>query len=122
MLTGRGVFRAETPLAAAYKQVHEAPPLPRSVDPNIPERVQTLILRCMEKEPERRFQTIAELEAAIAALGYERPTDTDLTRPRVVPPHGTTFIMARKKARFLMMAIQVMYLIIYSAVLYHMDR
>jgi tRNA A-37 threonylcarbamoyl transferase component Bud32 len=119
MLTGREVFKADTPLAAAYKQVHEAPPPPRSLDPTIPEAVQSLILRCIEKEPERRFQTINDLDSAIALLGYEQPTPADLTGTRVMPRHTTTFIMPRKRARFLMMLIQVMYLAFYAAALFN---
>jgi serine/threonine protein kinase len=121
MVTGREVFKADTPLAVAYKQVHEAAPPPRSVDPAIPEKVETLILQCIEKEPERRFQTVVELEKALAELGYERPTNPDLSKPIAAASHHTTFIMARKKARLLMMAIQIMYLSIYSAALYHIE-
>jgi len=120
MLTGREVFRADTPLAAAYKQVHEAPAPPRNVDPAIPETVQSLILRCIEKEPERRFQTVAELAVAIDALGYAPPPTTDVPGTGVVPRRATTFIMARRNARFMMMAIQVMYLTIYAVALYYL--
>jgi serine/threonine protein kinase len=120
MLTGNQVFKADTPLAAAYKQVHEAPPPPRKVDPTIPETVQTLILRCIEKEPERRFQTVAELGAAIEALGYAPPPASDIPGTGVPPRRATTFIMARRNARFLMMSIQVMYLTIYAVALYYL--
>ena len=88
MITGKEVFKADTPLAVAYKQVHEAAAPPRSVDPAIPEKVENLILRCIEKEPERRFQTVGELEKALAELGYERPTNPGLfetERPRFAP-------------------------------------
>ena len=120
MLTGKEVFRADTPLAAAYKQVHEAPPPPRAVDPAISEAVQTLIMRCIEKEPERRFQTVAELGSAIDALGYAPPPTADIPGTGVPPRRTPTFIMARRNARFLMMAIQVMYLTIHAAALYYL--
>ena len=115
MLTGREVFKADTPMAVAWKQVHEAAETPRSVDPSIGEDVEKLILRCLEKEPERRFQSVGELEKAVDALGYERPAAAD--RPRKVRPQRTTQIMARRKARVLMLALQAMYLIFYSVAL-----
>src|SRR5688572_19397623 len=122
MITGREVFKADTPMAVAYKQVHEAAEPPRKVDPGISEKVEKLILRCLEKEPERRFQTIDELENAMDELGFERaPVDRTPGVP-AARPNRTTFIMARRKARFLMLAIQVMYLCIYSAALYHLDE
>jgi hypothetical protein len=120
MLIGSTVFKADTPLAVAYKQVHEAPPPPRSVDPSIPETVQKIILHCIEKEPERRFQTIEEVETALAELGY-RPATVDV--PVAGAPRGdtTTFIMARKRARLLMVAVQILYFTIYAVALYHVE-
>jgi tRNA A-37 threonylcarbamoyl transferase component Bud32 len=122
LLTGGTAFKADTPLSVAYKQVHEAPPSPRTLDPSIPEAVQTLILRCLEKEPERRFQTIAEVETALAELGYRSPTTVDVPVSGVPRRHTTTFIMARKKARWLMLAVQVLYYAIYGAALYYLDE
>ncbi len=121
MLTGRVVFKAETPLAVIYKQVHEAAPPPRSIDPSIPENVQGLILRCIEKNPVRRFQTIHQVETAFAEMGYRPPTTVDVPIPDVPSQHNTTFIMARRKARVLMMAVQVLYFSLYSAALYHSE-
>jgi hypothetical protein len=57
---------------------------------------------------------IGELEKALAELGYERPTNPDLSKGSAAVPHRTTFIMGRKKARLLMMANQIMYLSTYS--------
>jgi serine/threonine protein kinase len=122
MITGKEVFKADTPLAVAYKQVHEAAPPPRSVDPGIPEAVEKIILRCIEKEPERRFQTVEELDKAVADLGYDHATPVELPKGRTTRRHHTTFIMARNRARYLMMLIQVMYLTIYSVALYNIER
>jgi hypothetical protein len=108
-------------MAVAYKQVHEAAVPPRSVDPGIPDAVEKVILRCIEKEPERRFQTVEELEKALGE-GYERPTPINVPKGRTPRQHHTTFIVARRKARLLMMPIQVMYLSIYSAALYHIGQ
>ena len=121
LLTGKEVFKADTPLAVAYKQVHEAATPPRSVDPSIPEAVEGIILRCIEKEPERRFQSVGELEQALVGLGFERPTSAEIPRTETPRRPHTTFIMPRRNARFLMVAIQVMYLTIYSVALYYID-
>src|SRR5262245_6564031 len=121
MLTGGTVFKADTPIGVAYKQVHEAPTPPRSIDSSIPEKAQAVILRCIEKEPERRFQRIEEVEAALSELGYRPPVTGDTDVLRVQRRNSTTFIMARKRARVLMLAAQVLYFCIYGAALYYLD-
>jgi hypothetical protein len=121
MLTGSTVFKADTPLSVAYKQVHEGPKPPRELDPNIPENVQNLILRCLEKEPERRFQTVEDLENRLNALGDGAQSGMDRAGAAVPRRHTTTFVMARSKARHLMLAVQLLYFIIYSAALYYAE-
>jgi len=44
------------------------PPAPRSVNPQIPADLEAVILRCLEKDPARRFQTVDELNAALNAI------------------------------------------------------
>ena len=62
MFTGSQVFQADTPVAVALKQMRELPPPPHTIDPNIPVGIERAILKCLEKEPAKRFQSLAELE------------------------------------------------------------
>jgi ligand-binding sensor domain-containing protein len=57
MLTGAVPFEAETPLAVVLKQVQEALPSPRNLNPAIPEAVEKVIFRALAKEPEHRYQS-----------------------------------------------------------------
>lgn len=65
MFTGSETFRADTPVAVALKQIQEAPTPPHAVDPSIPVYIERAILRCLEKDPAKRFQSIADLENAL---------------------------------------------------------
>jgi len=65
MLTGRVPFEAETPLAVVWKHVNEPLPLPRSINPAVPEAVERVVLKAMAKLPEDRFQVAGELEQAL---------------------------------------------------------
>ena len=65
MFAGVAAFRGETPLALALKQIRERPPSPREHDADIPEYLEQTILRCIEKSPSSRFQSIAELDDAL---------------------------------------------------------
>ncbi len=57
MLTGRVPFRGETPLSVILKHKTEQPPDPRKFDENIPIAISRMILKCMEKDKKKRYQT-----------------------------------------------------------------
>ncbi len=77
LLTGRLPFEAETPMAMLTKHVYEPPPPPRSLNPAIHPAVEQVLLRALEKDPDQRFQTAAEMSAALeqaaAALASPAP-------------------------------------------------
>ncbi|HEX8200954.1 MAG TPA: serine/threonine-protein kinase, partial [Isosphaeraceae bacterium] len=61
LLVGRPPFRAATPLETV-KQVLEARPVsPRLLNPGLPRDLETICLKCLEKEPRNRYATAQEL-------------------------------------------------------------
>lgn len=58
MLTGRVPFPMENP---GYHHLHSAPPDPRSLKSDLPSTVAEIILKCLEKKPEDRYQSADEL-------------------------------------------------------------
>jgi tRNA A-37 threonylcarbamoyl transferase component Bud32 len=77
MLTGRVPYDAETPMAVVVKHITSPLPLPRSINPTIPEPVERVILKALAKNPDDRFpragDLVVALEAAIASA-EEEPT------------------------------------------------
>lgn len=67
MLTGRVPFSAATPAAVIIAQIQSPLPLPRSINPDLPPRVEEALLRVLAKSPEVRFATATELVDAIRA-------------------------------------------------------
>ena len=65
IFTGSAPFTADTPIEVALKQIREAPPKPRDIEKAIPEHIERAILRCLEKDPTKRFQSVAELQTAL---------------------------------------------------------
>ena len=61
MLTGRRPFEGDTAFAVGVKQKSEIPEEPIQFNPRIPQDLNRLILKCLEKEKEVRFQTSSEL-------------------------------------------------------------
>ncbi len=68
MALGRRPFVAPSTSEILAMQRTAAPPVPREVRADMSKVLSDLILRCLEKEPARRFQTARELRAALEAL------------------------------------------------------
>jgi len=83
MLTGAPPFEGETPLVVAMKHKTEKPLDPRELNPQVPEALSRLILRCLEKDREKRFQTTEEILADLKTLGWELPATRGLTATRI---------------------------------------
>ena len=63
MLTGRVPFNGETTVAIAIKHIQEQLPSPREYIPEIPVSVERIVVKCCQKSPDRRYQTMADLVA-----------------------------------------------------------
>lgn len=67
MLTGRVPFTAESPVAVSLKHIQVPPTPPRQINPNIPQAIEDVILKALEKDPNERYQ-----EARILAAAYKK--------------------------------------------------
>ena len=67
MVAGKQVFEGENSIVIALKQLNEPPQKPREIVPTLPARVEDLILKCLEKDPAKRFQSVDEFEIALEA-------------------------------------------------------
>jgi TolB-like protein/tRNA A-37 threonylcarbamoyl transferase component Bud32 len=65
MVTGRVPFEGDTPLSIAVKHKSEIPKDPRELNAQLPEDLSRLILRCLEKDKEKRFQSAAAVAAEL---------------------------------------------------------
>ncbi len=65
LLTGQVPFDAESPVTIALKHVSEPPLPPAQLNPAIPPALEAVVLRALEKEPERRFADADEFAAAL---------------------------------------------------------
>ncbi len=66
MFTGTAAVSGDTPFAVALKQIHETPKPAREIEPSVPVHIESAISQCLEKNPAKRFQSVAEFEAALA--------------------------------------------------------
>lgn len=77
MLAGQPPFQADTPFAIAVKHLHDPPPVLRRFNPGVPRAVEGIVLKCLQKEPGARYQSmdalLADLRSVREALRYGRP-------------------------------------------------
>lgn len=74
MLTGRVPFNGDTTVAIAIKQIQEEMPSPREYVPEIPLSVEQIVLKCTQKSPDRRYQSMGELIADLKK-SYTNPDE-----------------------------------------------
>ncbi|MDB5071613.1 MAG: putative Mitogen-activated protein kinase kinase kinase [Candidatus Eremiobacteraeota bacterium] len=83
--TGSLPFKNESDdlVAVIFGHVNEPPPPPRSVNRAVPMQVERIIMRLLEKEPDRRYQSAPEVVAELRALvtGPVEPADPALQQP-----------------------------------------
>ena len=61
-------FEGDTPLAVVLKHVQEKPPSPQAKNPRIDPKIAAIILRCMQKDPADRFQSVNQLYEALTKV------------------------------------------------------
>lgn len=88
MLAGQTPFNGETPMQIALSHISDAPPPPRSLNPDIPLAAEAELLRALDKDPARRHSTAAALVQAVKAaygLGAAAPTAAPTAAPPAEP-------------------------------------
>jgi len=86
MLTGRQAFAGSSKLSALSAILYREPdPVGASV-PGVPEELERIIARCLRKDPERRWQTMADIKVALAEVLEEIDSSKTLPATKAVPP------------------------------------
>ncbi|OGD30476.1 MAG: hypothetical protein A2Y56_06030 [Candidatus Aminicenantes bacterium RBG_13_63_10] len=74
MLTGRVPFEGETPISIALQHKSRPPRNPRELNPQIDPALAGIILKCLEKDRGRRYQTAKDLTADLSRVLQGMPT------------------------------------------------
>jgi serine/threonine protein kinase len=75
MLTRRTPFEADTPLAILMKHLNNPLPLPRQIEPSIPEPFERIVLKALAKSPESRYQSADAMVQALHNAADEARID-----------------------------------------------
>jgi serine/threonine protein kinase len=128
LFTGVVPFAADTPVALALKQVREMPVRPRALEPSLPPILEKIILKCLNKSPDQRYQSIDEVDSALAETLETQANSAD---PVIQTPRYPFFLTAtaqdlpkvpRALGRTLLVLIQSLYLVFYLLALWKFHR
>ena len=81
LLTRRCVYLADTPHAVLAQLIAEEPPRLREVLPDASRDLETILLKCLEKDPASRYQNAQQLAEDLEAFAEDRPIKA--RRPRL---------------------------------------
>jgi serine/threonine-protein kinase len=95
LLTGQPPFVADTPLNTVLRAASEEPTPPRRLQPAVPGNLETICLKCLEKQPKRRYATAREL-----AEDLERALADEPILPRPPGPVGRLLRWASRQPAF----------------------
>jgi len=80
MVTGQRPFGGDSPFSIAVKHIREKPPSPRHLESDLPPVWESVILRCLEKEPHDRFARADDVVRALEGEAVARPRRSLLRR------------------------------------------
>ncbi|MBN1966523.1 MAG: protein kinase, partial [Anaerolineae bacterium] len=99
LLTGQAPYEAETPMAVLLKHIQAPLIPPRTLRYDLPDVVERIILRAMAKDPAARFQSAADMAAALEEAHFETQTKADTEQitarvqlPKPLPPEDTLLV------------------------------
>lgn len=88
---GRVPYNADTPFAIIHDHIYTPLPLPRTLNPNVPEAVERVLLKALAKERDDRYASVQDLteafkQAWVSSGVLEHPETLALAREPLPPP------------------------------------
>jgi serine/threonine-protein kinase len=80
LLTGRAPFEGDTAAAVIAMQAHDPVIPPSRIRPDVPRDLETIVMRCLEKDPDQRFREADEVAHALASCAANGEWDAHTAR------------------------------------------
>ena len=124
MLTADVPFRGGSSIDISLKHINERPLKPSELMENIPEKLEKIIMHCLEKNPMDRYPTVRELTGDLQKYGTDKPLSFIIKRQKQNRAGAFTEKVKFHKASVIMAAFMVVFLtlfIVYSYKYYNRE-
>ena len=85
MLTGRPPFTGDSPMSVAFQHVSTEAPPPASLNPDVPESLNAVVMKALRKDPNARYQSAEEMRQDLLAV---LQGENVVIPPVAPPPNG----------------------------------
>jgi tetratricopeptide (TPR) repeat protein len=117
MVTGRVPFEGDTPYSIGVKHKSELPRNPKDINPQISDDINRMILKCLEKEKEKRYQSAGELRSELENIERGMPT-TDRVIPERKPLTSKEITVTLGLKKLLVPALALLAVVIVAVVIW----
>ncbi len=119
MLTGQVPFEGETPLSIAMKHKSQEPRDPKEINAQISENLSRVILKCMEKDREKRYQNVEDILSELINIEEGIPT-TERILPKRKPLTTKEITVTFKLQKLFIPALVVVALVIIGIIIWRL--
>ncbi|NIM90238.1 MAG: protein kinase [Candidatus Aminicenantes bacterium] len=119
MVTGRVPFEGDTPFTIGVKHKSEEPKDPKEFNTQLPEDLNLVILRCLEKDREKRYQSAGEVRAELTRIEKGIPT-TEIEIPKRKPITSREITVTFGLKKLFIPAVVVIALIIAAIIIWQL--
>ena len=119
MVTGRVPFEGETPLSIAMKHKSEIPKDPKEFNAQVPSDLSRVILRCMEKDKEKRYQSAEEILSELSKIEQGIPT-TERVVPKRKPLTTKEITVTFKLKKLFIPALVIIVLLVSGLIIWRL--
>lgn len=117
MATSHVPFEGETALSIAMKHKGESPKNPKQLNPNIPDDLSGVILKCLEKDKTKRYQSASDIHSELDKIEKGIPTTERVTPERKVSTSREMTVKLSPK-KLLIPALIIAVVVIAAAAIY----
>jgi WD40 repeat protein len=119
LLTGQPPFRAETALATMRQVIEQEPPRPRALCPSLDRDLEIICLKCLEKDPSRRYGSAGALGEDLGRWLREEPI---LARPSSAWESGRKWVRRKPALAAALAAVMAVFIVGLAGVIWQWRR